>query len=43
VLDYPAAMSTKIIWHPLHQLDMVKTDYFLLPRVKAELVAISVM
>jgi hypothetical protein len=43
VLDYRAAMSTIIIWHPLHQLDMVKTDYFLLPRLKAVLAVTSVM
>jgi hypothetical protein len=43
VLDYLAAMSTKIIWQPLYLLDMVKADYFLLPKVKAELAVISVM
>jgi hypothetical protein len=43
VLDYLATMSTKMIWHPLYPLDMVRAGYFLLPRVKAELAAISVM
>jgi hypothetical protein len=43
VQDYLAAMSTKMIWQPLYHLDMVKAEYFLLPRVKAELAAISVM
>jgi hypothetical protein len=41
-LDYLAAMSTKLIWQPLYPLDMVKEGCFLLPRVKAELAAISV-
>jgi hypothetical protein len=36
-------MSTKINWQLLYPLDMIKTGYFLLPRVKAELAAISVM
>jgi hypothetical protein len=41
VLYYLAAMNTMIIWYPLYSLDTVPSDYFLLPRVKAELTVIS--
>jgi hypothetical protein len=42
VQDYLAAMITLPIRHRLYLLDMVPGDYFLFPRVKTELVVISV-
>jgi histone-lysine N-methyltransferase SETMAR len=41
VQDYLAAKSIKTILHPPYSPDLAPADYFLFPRVKAELAGIS--